>query len=722
MATIIPRANIPQVTAGGIPGVRNESRLDNRGQLQAIGELTQGANDLAAQWQERNDTAALLKARRELSDWEVNTFSPANAEGVNKYRGGEALKAATDLTPKMDEQIGKIRESLTGTQRARFDAIAGQWREGVSGRLNSHMDREHAQYIEREESAAIDRVSQDAVLAGAAEDFTRQDQVANEVIAMRQRQLASQGYAPDSEFSRAAVREMASSIRAQTVAGLVSSKPIEAAAYLEKYKGQMTPADRVRTQALVQPILDDVQADRDAAWAMQGGIDIPPADVAAPPRGAPSPAIAKILDEEAAAAGIPKEYLYALAEQESSFNPNAVNPEVLDDGDNATGLFQYRKTSAGGIDRKDARASARRAAQEFKARSAKGGAQFAVAAHFAGEGGAEAVVQRGRSAENPKTARYIREVEARAARWRGDGAAALMPAAATEADALTRAQTIPDPDRRARAMRKIREDWSIRDAREAALKKQQAENAYTAIQQNPNLPLRQTLGAEAYGRFEREGKIDALENIRKNAIERTFVQDDPTLAEAYFRESILSPNTFAKRNFYDADIAGRLSTDTLQRLVARQADVSKPEKQAEWATEQQRIEMGWATLGLSPGQDQKADKKTRDQRRDAFAMRYRNAEKAFIQSNSQKPTPQQADALLQAVIQGVAADMSVLDKTLTVGPFAGAPAAASVDLAAGALTPAMRREAVQSYQARYGASRTPSDADIIRYWQRKGSQ
>jgi len=722
LVQLIPRPNIPQVTAGGIPSVRNEARLDISGQQQAIQTLTQGAQDLTAKWQERNDTAALLKARRELSDWEVNTFSPANVEGVNKYRGGEALKAGADLTPKMDEQIGKIRESLTGTQRARFDAIAGQWRDGVSNRLNNHMDREHSQYIEREEVAAIDRVSQDAVLAGAAEDFARQDQVANEAIVMRQRQLASQGYAPDSEYSRAATREMASSIRAQTVAGLVSSKPLEAAAYLDKYREQMTPADRVRTQALVQPILDDVQADRDAAWAMQGGVDIPPADVAAVPRGAPPPAIAKILDEEAAAAGIPKEYLYALAEQESSFRADAVNPEVLDDGDQATGLFQYRKTSAGGIDRKDARASARRAAQEFKARMAKGGAQFAVAAHFAGEGGAEAVIQRGRTAENPKTTRYIREVEARAARWRGNGPAAVMPAAATEADALTRAQTITDPDRRARAMRKIREDWSIRDARENELKKQQAESAYTAIQQNPNQPLRQILGAEAYGRFEREGKIDALENIRKNAIERTFVQDDPVLAEAYFRESILSPNTFAKRNFYDADIANRLSTDTLRQLVARQADVAKPEKQAEWATEAQRIEMGWSQLGLAPNQDQKADKKTREQRRDAFAMRYRNAEKAYIQSSGQKPTPQQADALLQSVVQGVAADMSVLDAKLTMGPYAGAPAASSVDLAAGVLAPEMRREAVQSYQARYGASRTPSDADIIRYWQRKGMQ
>ena len=711
MAVLIPRPNIPQVTAGGIPSVRNEARIDNRGQLAAIGALQEGAQDLTAKWQERNDTAALLKARRELSDWEVNTFSPANVEGVNKYRGGEALKAGADLTPKMDEQIGKIRESLTGTQRARFDAIAGQWRDGVSNRLNNHMDREHSQYIEREEASAIDRVSQDAVLAGAAEDFARQDQVANEAIVMRQRQLASQGYAPDSEYSRAATREMASSIRAQTVAGLVSSKPLEAAAYLDKYREQMTPADRVRTQALVQPILDDVQADRDAAWAMQGGVDIPPADVAAVPRGSPPPAIAKILDEEAAAAGIPKEYLYALAEQESSFRADAVNPEVLDDGDQATGLFQYRKTSAGGIDRKDARASARRAAQEFKARMAKGGAQYAVAAHFAGEGGAEAVIQRGRTAENPKTARYIREVEARAARWRGNGPAAVMPAAATEADALTRAQTITDPDRRARAMRKIREDWSIRDARENELKKQQAESAYTAIQQNPNQPLRQTLGAEAYGRFEREGKIDALENIRKNAIERTFVQDDPTLAEAYFRESILSPNTFAKRNFYDADIANRLSTDTLRQLVARQAEAGKPEKQAEWATEAQRIESGWVTLGLSKAQDSSGNKKAREAQRDAFAMRYRNAEKAYIQGPGQgkKPEGAAADRLLHEVIQGVAADRGSLTRTL--GTLSGAPAASGVDLAVGNIPRAVRAEIVADFRALN--SRNPSDAEIL---------
>lgn len=722
MAVLIPRGNIPQSGVQGIPNARSTAQIDNRGQIAGIQAVTDAASQLTAQWQERNDTAALLKARRELSDWETNTFSPANADGIAKYRGSQALQAGTDLTPKLDERIGTIREGLTPAQRARFDAIAGQFREGVSGRLNNYMDREHTQYIESEEESAISRIAQDAVLAGGAEDFQRQDQVANEAILMRQRQLASKGFGPESETSRVQVRQLASNIRAQTVAGLISSKPIEAAAYFDKHKDQMTPADRLKTESIVQPILDDVQADRDAAWAMGGGIDMPPADVAAAPRGAPSPEIAKILDDAAAEFGVPKEYLYALAEQESSFRPGAVNPEVLDDGDRATGLFQYRASSAGGIDRKDARASARRAAAEFKARMAKGGAQFAVAAHFAGEGGAEAVLKRGRTAENPKTARYIREVEARAQRWRGGGTEAIIRPATTEAEALERAQTITDPGRRQLAMRKIREDWSIRDARRNELEKQQAEQAYTTIQQQPNVPLRQSLGAETYARYEREGKIDALENIRRNAIERTFVQDDPTLVEAYMRESLLSPNTFAKRNFYEPTIVNRLSTDTLMTLLARQADVGKPEKQAEWATEAQRIEMGLAQLGLAASQDQQADKKTREQRRDAFAMRYRNAEKAFIQSSGKAPTPQQADALLASVVQGVAADITALDTRLTVGPFAGAPAAAAVDLAAGSLTPAQRREAITSYQARYGATATPSDADIIRYWQRKGSQ
>lgn len=721
MATLIPRAPLPTATAGGIPSVRNEARIDNRVQQQAIREVVSGAGELAQQWQDRNDTAALLKARRELSDWETNAFDPSSAEGISKYRGGNALNARTELSPKMDERIGAIREGLTPGQRARFDAIAGQWRDDVSTRLNNHMDREHSQYLENEEESSIATITQDAVLAGGAGDFERQDQVANEVITMRQRQLAAKGYAPESATSRRIVFDLGSSIRAQTVAGMVSSRPIEAAAYFDKHMGQMTPADRLRTEALVRPVLDDVQGDRDAQWAMNGGVDLPPADVAVSRRGEPAADIAKILDEEADAAGIDRADLYALAEQESGFNPKAKNPEALDDGDQAEGLFQYRKTSAGGIDRSDARASARRAAQEFASRSKKGGRQYAIAAHFAGEGGAEAVVQRGKTAENPKTARYVREVEARSQAWRGGEAKFIAPAA-TEADALERAQSITDPGRRQTAMRKIRENWSIRETRERESDKALSEQVYTTIQQNPNVPLRQSLGAQTYAKYEREGRIDGLETLRKNAIERTFVQDNPTLAEALYRESVLSPNTFAQRNLYEN--ANDLSTQTLQDLLKRQASTSDPAARADWATEAQRIDSGLTQLGLSSNQDTKANKDSRDKQRDAFAIIYRNAEKAFIQSNGGKrPTPQQADALLASVVQGVAAAPDRLTKTLTVGLSAGAPAAAALDVATSQLTPAMRREAIQQYQARPGfAGRIPSDADIVRYWLRKGVQ
>ncbi len=93
-----------------------------------------------------------------------------------------------------------------------------------------------------------------------------------------------------------------------------------------------------------------------------------------------------------------------------------MNSEVLDDGDQATGLFQYRATSAGGIDRKTLRRLPG-VLPAVQGTVGQGRRAFAIAAHFAGEGGADAVVNRGRSAQNPKTALYVRQVLGRASRW-----------------------------------------------------------------------------------------------------------------------------------------------------------------------------------------------------------------------------------------------------------------------------------------------------------------
>jgi len=720
MATIIPRSPGPQVQVESGPQFRINARADDSG-AQALARAGGMAADVIGQFAERqqkvNDTTAILQARRQLSDWENNTFNPANANGIGKYRGKDALGAGDALLPDLDTQTASITERLTPRQRAQFAPVVASFRDGVAGRLNNYAAQEHSQYLAAEQKAAIDNVGQDAVNAGLTGDMERQAMGLEELVGMNRARRQAEGMGE--QLIRAEERGLVSAVRAKTVEGMATSRPFEAQAYFEAHHDQMLPEDRQRIERVLYPVVSDAAAEVDADAILAGGDPAAYRDPGQRGRG-PSPQIAKILDEEADAAGVPREFLYSLAEQESTFNPNAEG-ETLDDGDRATGLMQYRATSAGGIDRKDARASARRAAQEFAARSRKGGVEFAVAAHFAGEGGADAVVNRGRRAENPKTAQYVDEVMGRAQRWRGAVAGADAQAAqtgvprtppATEAEALERARSIADPRRRAAVQSKIRDRFQLSDLRRQEEDRAASESAYTAINQagNPNAPLREILGAQTYAWAERKGHLSSLESLRKKKIESGFVQDDPVLAETLNREAVIAPQEFARRNLYA--VADKLSTQTLDELLKRQKEASDPGKRADWATEQERIDSGLRVLGLDERGDYrnaegdfvaKPSKKKLDERktqRAQFAQVYREAERAFIQTNGKKPTPEQADVLLRSVVRNVATDIP--GKLSRAGAIEGF----------GAALPAKdRAEIITDFRAATG--RDPTEREIV---------
>lgn len=93
MAQLIPRAQIPNTQIGGLPNVRSAPVADLSPLVEGAQIVNKTVQAFANQAIERNDTAALMQARRELSDFENQTFDPNNAEGIAKYRGGNALGA-----------------------------------------------------------------------------------------------------------------------------------------------------------------------------------------------------------------------------------------------------------------------------------------------------------------------------------------------------------------------------------------------------------------------------------------------------------------------------------------------------------------------------------------------------------------------------------------------------------------------------------------------------
>lgn len=735
MATLIPRTSGPQVEAQLGPQVRNTAQVDLSPLSRTAGAVGQAAADLFQQQKQRADLTAVMEARRELSDWEGATFNPANADGIAKYQGKNALQAHDALLGDLDQRVSAIRSRLSPEQQQRFDQVSFSFRDSVQGRLNSYADREYSAYEANERKATIDNIGQDAVSAGMSGDFGLADVRLQEAVGIASAAYQTQGMG--AEAIKASERGIVSSVRKQTAAAMATRDPFAAEDYYHRYADQMTPEDRAQVERTLYPVVKD-RAAYELAQSLadgRGAVEPLPAPAA---RGTPSAAIAKAIDDAAKAEGLDaagRADLYALAEQESGFRADAVNPEVLDDGDQATGLFQYRATSAGGIDRRDAAASARRAAREYKERLAKGGRAFAIAAHFAGEGGADAVVNRGRSAQNPKTALYVRQVMGRSARWAssaGQGATPGTPAAAaataapsTLADAIAAIPRTMPPDQRAATEGYLRDIYAQRKDRLEQAKKAAAMSIYDKVAAaGASVPLSQVLAPAELALMGQDPALyESVNRYRKIVSEGATVQDDPATLESIQRMQALQPNEFAKLPL--GQYADKLSGKTLKSLAEDQTKANDPAKRADWMTDNQRLERGFQMLGFGKdtdvsGSGSQAKNAPRDALRGEFRIAYQNAQTEFVQSTGKKPTPEQADVLLSATARQFAQNLqagrlgAIQEKD---GKFKNNPrvkvglynSAAQFYLS---VTQEERDEARQTYIAKYG--RNPTDADITR--------
>ncbi|MDT3448851.1 hypothetical protein ROW33_09245 [Stenotrophomonas maltophilia] len=740
MATLIPRTSGPQVQAELGPQVRNTAQVDLSPLSRTAGAVGQAAVDLFQQQKQRADLTAVMEARRELSDWEGNTFNPANADGIAKYQGKNALQAHDALLGDLDQRVSSIRSRLSPEQQQRFDQVSFSFRDSVQGRLNSYADREYSAYEANERKATIDNIGQDAVSAGMSGDFGLADVRLQEAVGIASAAYQTQGMG--AEAIKASERGIVSSVRKQTAAAMATRDPFAAEDYYHRYADQMTPEDRAQVERTLYPVVKD-RAAYELAQSLadgRGAIEPLPAPAA---RGVPSAAVAKAIDDAAKAEGLDaagRADLYALAEQESGFRPGVVNPEVLDDGDQATGLFQYRASSAGGIDRKDAAASARRAAREYKERLAKGGRAFAIAAHFAGEGGADAVVNRGRSAQNPKTALYVRQVMGRSARWAsaaGEGAAPGTPVVAattaapsTLADAIAAIPRTMPPDQRAAAEGYLRDIYAQRKDRLEQAKKAAAMSIYDKVAAaGASVPLSQVLAPAELALVGQDSSLaESINRYRKLVAEGAVVQDDPATLENIQRMQALQPSEFAKLPL--GQYADKLSGKTLKSLADDQTKANDPTKRADWMTDNERLERGFQMLGFGKdtdvsGSGSQAKNAPRDALRGEFRIAYQNAQTAFVQSTGKKPTPEQADVLLSATAKQFAQNLqagrlgAIQEKD---GKFKNNPkvkvglysSAAQFDLQVSQAD----RDAVRgAYTDKYG--RPPTDAWVTQYLARK---
>ncbi|MFT4247684.1 MAG: transglycosylase SLT domain-containing protein [Pseudomonas sp.] len=429
-----------------------------------------------------------------------------------------------------------------------------------------------------------------------------------------------------------AQQEAASAVQAAAVIRQAQEDPVQAEARYHQIAGTLTPAARVQIEKALVPYLDDQQSDADADWLQHGG---PMPGAIVQPHGEPSAAVRNAIDTAAKKYGVPASALYALAEQESGFDPKAVNPEALDDGDHATGLFQYRASTAKGLgnfDRTDPVASADAAAKQLRQRLDKGGIEYAIAGHFAGDDGADAVVNRGKTAQNPKTALYVRQVQARAQRWQASGTAS------SPTDLQGRLQQLP-VNRRAAAERKYKDQLEAQKLQQQQADADAADSIFQTVIQAPiTTSLTKLLNSQQMVTLAQNEKLNgAISRYRSNAAKGLVPEDDPVLMDKLQRLRADDPSAFAKQNL--AEYADKLSGDTYLSLRNAQKEASKPQKQAQWATEGQLLSLATTDMGLD-GEDNA-------KKRGLFLTRYYQAKKAWMQKNgNREPTADEMQGIV----------------------------------------------------------------------------
>ena len=653
MAELIPRARIPETSVGALPGVRPDAPTSREPIVQAMSVAQRGLAEIGQQWQEREDTAALLSARNELRDWENQVFNPNNPDGIGKYRGANALGAG-ELVPMADERIGQIRDRLSPRQQARFDEISGNFRDNFSSSLNRRMESEHNSFREAESKAALDNMGDDAVAAGVAGDFSGQDLKATELLGMVRARASAEGWGP--ERLQAAERQAASNIRSRTIIGMSTSEPFKAWDYYQQHQGQLSPEDRLRVIQVLDPVVKDAEyqtvADRIIGGAGAPGTTDVDAQIESLEGTGKNPG--------STAVGTGQFLDGTWLEQINRHRPD------LAQGRSKEEILALRSDSE--LGREMIRLYREDNARHLTSRGVQPTPTALYAAHHFGPGGGVKFMQAGDdtpmksllSAKEYAANPYLQgktkgEV---LANWQkrglaGGGGTIAGGGARSKVDALEVASAIADPREREGVIRKINQTFAIRDAREAEQEKALSESTYTAITQNadPSLTLAEVIGPEAFEMATRKGRIPALENMRTAVLTNTLIKDDPILADSLFREAVISPNEFQKRDLYS--LQDRLSTQTLSQLLKMQNEVTKPGAVQDWATDDERLNNGFIMLGIGLGGDATgsgATKKNaeREQERGEFRLAVMAAERGLVQTlGGKKPTPEQKDALVR---------------------------------------------------------------------------
>lgn len=669
MPSLIPRAPLPETRATPIPQAQQTARLDMSGVNAGVQRLGGIAQDFIVRKMEQADHARLEQARAELASFGTQLYDPENPTGIHTFRGERALQANESLLPKADQRIAQIRQRLTPRQQAQFDGMATSWRTNLSDGLNRHMAAESERFMAAQSQALNQQMTSEAVLHGLNGAPDLQQASVAELQAANARRLELQG-APRETIAMASAG-VASSVYRTTALGLANRSLPEAVAYYNRVAGSLTAEDRIAVESTVYPAIR-ADAGTSAGLAAVNGGEI-----------AGTPTLRTGADMAQGAAEVQQQY-EALGTRHGFVTTSTTRSRA--ENERVGGVENSQHLDHRGTARDwSIRGKTPQQVQAFVSDLRAAGFEVITKPHGTG----------------PHVHAELPPITRSAQRTRVEGPAG------TKSEALLRLRESPvaaDPVALKAAEAVVEREFGLADALRADAERRQDEQSNIAIHQGAaNASLEQLVGPAAYARYVREGKVEAWEKVRLNRINRTFVQDDPVFVEEVAREAVTNPTAFMRRNFDDPRVQLRLSTATLADFKKQQADYAKPEGQDDYHTQEQRLELAYAGLGITKDEERKG----------AFRILFLQSERDLHQRLGRKPSPSELDALGRSTARTFAQRMA----DGTTGIYAEARQAVL------SISQADRNRLRDEYQRKHGHA--PTDAyldEFIERWSRARSQ
>ena len=609
---IVPRINPEGVTrVEGLPSVRDTVRRsdDPLGGLAGVSRAFEGVLGVAGKHfeaeRDRNDTALVLQARKELSDWENGWFDPANPEGLSKYRGTNALGADEAAVPAYDSRAAEIRARLNPRQQQMFDPVAFNVRESVTNRLQTYMRGEHERALDATNKATVSTLVDDAIAAGLRGDEDRSRLLLVEAVSAQERVDTQAGMSQ--EVIAANRREIATAYHAQRLDSLIDTDWAKADEYLRVHRDAMSPKVAAAAESKLRPIAEQALVEEDVGALFSGR-------AAAAPAGPAARAPAEVQSR------------YAALGDKHGFV--------------TTSITRSREENA----KVDGVAGSQHLASRGTARdwSVKGKTPEQIEA-FAADlraQGFEVITKPHGTGPHIHAELPPGKAAAVAA------AASAPPASLGEALSWVRSR-YQDPRTRQKAEAEVRSRWSVMEADRADGERQALERMREKVEAGTGT-LRERLGGD-YAEAVRQGWVGSLGAGIGNG---DVVTTDPSVYDRFKRMQVTDPVAFAKPQtaVEIMKASGSLGTSHLDDLMGDWRTLNSPKagaKHADWSTESQRIDRGLQKLGI----DSMTNKAERDKVSGQFRMAYEQGVRARVQTSGKELTPAESDAVLLTVTQ-----------------------------------------------------------------------